>query len=149
VTPAASDHPPTYRLDEGALLLPVDQGCVGPSDMPWDSGPDCEQTICGQPNAFSLKGAWRERLDDHSVTDQTPGRLPDQDLARCRRLLEPGGNVDRIADHERAVHPRVTSHDFPGVDPRADLQGYAPVPLQLGVQLAEANAKFHRGTCRT
>ena len=48
--------------------------------------------------------------------------LAGEDLARRRRLLEPGGDVHRVAGHERAALAGAADHDLAGVDPDPQLQ---------------------------
>ena len=50
------------------------------------------------------------------------GPLSDEDLSRLGALLQPRGNVDRIAGHERAALARLPDDDLAGVDPDAKLQ---------------------------
>ena len=72
----------------------------------------------------------------------------DQDLAGCRRLLQAGGDVDRIARHERLSGGGVARDDVAGVhaDPRRDR--HAAVAFELLVQGCEGVAHLDRGPDR-
>ena len=50
-----------------------------------------------------------DRLDLDRVPHERERRLADQDLARLRRLLEPRGDVDRVAGREHAPRSPVTT----------------------------------------
>ena len=50
------------------------------------------------------------------VADEAPGRLADEDLARVGRLLQAGGDVDRVAGGPRAAGPRLADDHLAGVD---------------------------------
>jgi hypothetical protein len=69
------------------------------------------------------------------VADEGVRDLADQDLVRGRVLLEPGGDVDRVAGRE--VHRRVlvgVGDDLAGVDAGPDRQPDAVEPLELLVE---------------
>ena len=95
---------------------------------------DREQAIRGKRLALALGGEGLDRLDRHCVADEPICRLADQHLSGRRRLLEPGGDVHRVARRERAPAGDVARHDFAGVDARPNLDPDTPVPLELDVQ---------------
>ena len=69
----------------------------------------------------------------------------EQDLAGLCRLLEPGGDVDRIAGREPLLG---AGDDLTGVDAEPDAQRRPVVALELGVQRLERIAQLHGGTHR-
>ena len=68
--------------------------------------------------------------------------LADEDLARAGRLLEPCGDVDGVAGHERAALPRPADDDLAGVHADAQRERVAeelvepPLHREGGVQRA-------------
>src|SRR5207342_511839 len=66
----------------------------------------------------------------HRVADEAPGRIADEGLAGLRRLLQAGGDVDRIAGRPAAAGPRITDHDSTRVDPDA----HRDLETALGVE---------------
>ena len=74
------------------------------------------------------------RLDLDGVAHQPVGRLAEQDLARLGRLLEPRGDVDRVAGRQ----PLLGAGDhLAGVDADPELEPRAVAGLELVVQLGE------------
>ncbi len=73
-----------------------------------------------------------------------PRRVPDQDVARLRRLLEPRGDVDGIAGCKCAA---LTRHDLARADSDAYLQLRPELALQVCVQDSELFAQLVARTC--
>jgi hypothetical protein len=82
-----------------------------------------------------------------TVDQSVRGRGDDHAAGRCD-LLEPGGDVGRVADR-RVVHPQVGAnrpdHDEAGVEPLPDLEGDAAPPLQVVAQLVQPPLDAERG----
>jgi hypothetical protein len=72
--------------------------------------------------------------------DEPVGVLADEDLARCRGLLEPRRRVDRVADDERLRAARLGREHLARVDPGADLERHAPRRSELLVELRQPRA---------
>ena len=72
-------------------------------------GAACDVDAAGMPTTgsdlpFSVHRLGR--LDVDRVADELVRRAADEDLARRRGgLLEPGRDVDRVADHDRLARP--------------------------------------------
>ncbi len=77
--------------------------------------------------------------------DELERALPDQDLARGRRLLEPGGRVDRVAGDEPLVPTSVSRDDLAGVDARPHVDRDAELRVEVAVQVGQGLA--HLGCC--
>ena len=85
-----------------------------------------EQPESSQGLGLALRRDRRDRLDLDGVPHQPVGLLAEQHLARGGRLLEPGGDVDRVAEHDRVARGehlaprRVAGDDLAGVHPDPD-----------------------------
>ena len=89
---------------------------------------DVEEPICVDRRGLSLQLQRRERLDDDRIADEKSRLGPDENLAVGGALLEPRGDVDRVAGDERLS---LSAHDdLARVDPDPCLQ------LVLGDRLA-------------
>jgi hypothetical protein len=86
-----------------------------------------EQALGDERAALALQLERVCRLGLDGVTDEAGRLRPEQDLARRRRLLEPGGHVHRIAGRQSLVRP---DHHLAGVepDPRLDIKLGQGVP---------------------
>ena len=73
--------------------------------------------------------------------DEPSSPLTDQDLARLRCLLEPGGDVDRVARRERASLARAADDDLAGVHPDPERELLAE---QLGHPLLHPERDLQR-----
>ena len=76
-------------------------------------------------------------LDLDRVLDESVGRLAEEDLAGLGRLLEPGGDVHRVARDEPLAGARVAGHDLARVHADPSGEADAVIALELVVQLAE------------
>jgi hypothetical protein len=74
------------------------------------------------------------RLDLDGVADQAPGAAAEQDLTGAGRLLQPGGQVDRIPDHQRAAQAGIAGHHLAGVDAGVQLEADPPLVPQPFVE---------------
>ena len=89
----------------------------------------------GSAFPFSESGATRS-TSTASLRKPT-GLLADQDLARLRGLLQPGGDVDRVAGREPLLRSPATTS--PVLTPVRSSQRDAVVALELVVQRASAS----------
>ncbi len=78
------------------------------------------------------------------MADQAVRVGAEQDLARRGRLLEPRGEVDRAAGHERSLSD-AADHDLAGVDARPHLDAHPPVGREAIVQPREGGAHLVGG----
>ena len=99
---------------------------------------DLREPVGGHGLRLALELERLDRLDRDRVAHEAEGRLPDQDLARGGGLLEAGGDVDRVAGHERLPGRALSGHDLAGVDPDAQRDPRAEALLELGVQRRQA-----------
>ena len=76
------------------------------------------------------------------------GRLADEDFLRLRRLLEPCGGVDRIADNEALPPARVASDHLAGIDACTVRDRHAPGTLERLVQPRELRVHLDGGPNR-
>jgi hypothetical protein len=88
------------------------------------------------------------RLDLDGVADQAPGAAAEQDLAGTGGLLQPGGQVDGVADHQRGAQARVAGDHLASVDAGVQLQADPPLTPQLLVQVAEGGVHAGGGPGR-
>ena len=96
--------------------------------------PHRDQPVGGEELGLALRLDRRRRFGLDAVTNQPVGLLAEQHLARLGRLLEPRGDVDRVAGRQ----PLLGAGDhFAGVDAHPQLEPRAVAGLELVVQLAE------------
>ena len=84
----------------GQLALAADERRVEPADVAGQGRVDRDEAVGGHRLALALGLDRIDRLDGDRVADQPEGEGAEQDLARCRGLLEPGRRVDRVAGDE-------------------------------------------------
>ena len=65
-----------------------------------------EQTISRDRLGLALENERSDRLDPRIAFRQPAGRFAQEDRSRLGGLLEPGGDIGRIADH-RVVHRQI------------------------------------------
>ena len=110
------------------LALPADQRSIHPTGEPGSAGSDAHDV----PGPQRLGGALgHDRLGLHGldgIAHQLVGGLADQHLPGARRLLEPGGDIDRTPGHEGVS----ACDDLTGVD--AD-PGRDREPLEFAAHL--------------
>ena len=94
-----------------------------------------QQPVGGNRLGLALQLERLDRLDLGRVADERERRLPDQHLARLRRLLQPRRDVDRIAGRQPLLRPR---HHLAGhhADP--------PLQPELGQRVAHLDRRPHR-----
>ena len=92
-----------------------------------DLAGDRQQRHAGTSSALPLSSRRRSSPTSTAARTRRSVLLPDQHLAGLRSLLQPGGDVDRIAGGEPLLGP---GHDLAGVD--ADAAG----DLRLGKRVA-------------
>jgi len=118
------------------LRGPADERGVEPAGPAGRPRPHGQQPVGGLAVPAAGNGHDLGRLDLDGVADQLPGPPAEQDLARAGRLLQPGGQVDGLPDHQRA-QVGIAGHDLAGVDPGVQLQVHVPVAGQPLVQLGQ------------
>ena len=85
------------------------------------------------------------RFGRDGVSDQSPCRLANEDLARRRSLLQARRRVDSVARHERLPSCRVAGDHLASRDTGAGLHGHAALARELGV---ENRQRFSHLYCR-
>ena len=85
-----------------------------------------------------------DALDLDRVAGERERPLAEQDLARAGRLLEPGGDVDRVAGRQPLAGVSLSGHDLAGVDADPRLERDAVVALEIAVQRGEPLAHLVR-----
>ena len=124
-TVTSRQPPPPTRVELGLeqreLLAAADERRAAPArQRPVRA--HLEQPEGGQRLRLALRRDRRDRLDRDGVPHEPVGRLAEQHLARRGRLLEPGGDVDRVAEHDRVARGEhlapgsVAGDDLAGVD---------------------------------
>ena len=88
------------------------------------------------------------RAQANRALDEPAGLRADDDAARRRRGLEPGGRVDGVAGDEPVAGDTVDARDLAGVDADPELEADTEVVLELAVQLghrvAHLDGRAHR-----
>src|SRR6266542_7019294 len=82
------------------------------------SPPRGEQAMGGHRFGFALELERLDRLAFDRVADEREGRFADPNLARLRRLLQAGGDVDGVPGHAALLG---SGHDLSGIDPDPSL----------------------------
>ena len=120
-------RPPRHRSDAAHLEEPVGLHRLG----------------------LSLGGERRDRLRPHRATDEPKRPLPEQHLARAGVLLQPRGDVDRVAGDERLAARGVAGHHLAGVDADPQCDRVSDPPLELLVEHRETGLHLQRRTARS
>ena len=94
-----------------------------------------QQPVGGNGAGLSLQLERRDGLDLDGVTDEVERRLAEQHLARLRRLLEPRGDVHRVARRQPLLG---AGHDGARVQPDARLDA------ELGKRVAHLRRRPYR-----
>ena len=121
-------------------------GVPRPCDRP-EAG-NLEQAIGGHRLGLPLRVERLDRLDAHGVPHQAQRRLAEQHVTGARRLLEPCGDVDGVAGHERLAARAVARDDLAGVDADPQSDPRPEALLEILVQGAEPRLHLERGTAR-
>ena len=103
-----------------------------------------DQAVGGHALGLALQLERLDRLGLDRVAHERVGELAEQRLLRRRGLLEPGGDVDRVAGREPLVAGGLAGDDLAGVDAGADRHRDAVVALELDVQRVEPGAHVER-----
>ena len=116
--------------DKHELALPSDEPRLAPRLQ--RVGVHQQQPVGRDRFGLALQLERLERLDLHPVADEYERRLPDQHLARLRRLLQPRSHIHRIAGRQPLLRPRhhLASHH---ADP--------PLDSELGQRLAHLHRR--------
>src|SRR3954447_16157582 len=85
--------------DRGQLPLPLEQRRIQPPGEPRRTRQHSHQPPGPHSLLLPLGRYRRHPLDVDRVANEQVGGIANQDLARRTSLLEPGSNVDRIAQH--------------------------------------------------
>ena len=94
-----------------------------------------QEPVGGNRLGLALQLERLDRLDLGRVADERERRLPDQHLARLRRLLQPRRHVDRIAGRQPLLRPghHLARHD---ADP--------PLQPELRQRVPHLDRRAHR-----
>ncbi len=106
---------------------------------------DLEQPPCLHRLRLSLQFEWGERLDSDGVTDEAERLVTQDDLPRSCGLLEPRGDVHRVARREEMPAVYVAGDDLAGVDAGSSLDANAPFSLEVVVDVLEPRTHFGGG----
>src|SRR5215210_787683 len=101
MTRALSDGTRMRLLELRQLLFAADERRVEAPCERIDSLAHREQAVRGDWSDLAFRRDRLHRFGLDRVAHEPVGRLADQHLARPRRLLEPRGDVDRVARDER------------------------------------------------
>ena len=113
-----------------------------------------EQPVSDQRLGLPLRLNRRDGLDDDGSSDEPVGRLAEQDLARRGGLLEPGSDVDRVAEHdgvagrEHLAPSSVAGDDLARVDSDPHRDPRVEPRLQLDVQRGDPLLDLQRRPAR-
>src|SRR5260370_9820828 len=95
---------------------------------------------------------WAERLALDESVGERGGLGADQDAARRRFGLQPGGEVGRLADDARDARPRahqfLRHHHESGVNAYASLECRNRVALDVGIQMSQPLKELQCGPYR-
>ena len=94
----------------------------------------------GTGSRFPFSSSGSTGFDGDGVPHERQRRGADQDLARRRRLLEPGRDVDGIARDERLA---LAGHDLAGVDARAKRERDRQLLAERRQPLADLRHRAH------
>ena len=135
-------------VDGGELVLAADHRAVCAPDVAVQAlGRD--QPVGRHLLALALERERLDRLGLDRVAHQAIGARAEVDLVLGRRLLEPGGDIDRVAGRELLLGRRiVVGDDFAGVDAGAVREDDAVARLQIDVDALEHGLHPRRGPDR-
>ena len=124
------------------LSASADERSVEPSLETRSVGANAEQPVGDERLRLALGFDRLDRLELQRSFGELPRGVPDEDVARLRRLFESRGDADRITCRKCAA---LAGHDLAGVDPHPDLQLDAELALKISVEAAELVAQLVRG----
>jgi hypothetical protein len=87
----------------------------------------------------------RDRCDRDRSAEQAVGRVRDDDVAGRRGLLQPGGRVRGVADHQTSIGREDGPRDQTGVDAGPGREDHAVPLLEPVVEGSEGLAHLQRG----
>ncbi len=125
-------------LQQRQLAVSPDHGHVEATRTGGSFRLDVGEAVGRQRFGLAFQLERRDWLGGDCVPDEPEGRLADQDLARGGGLLEPGGDVDRIARDERLPQACIACYDLTRIEADAKRDPRAEALLELGVQPREA-----------
>ena len=128
------------------LAFASDHRRIEVTTVPVSAGRDVTQPVGDDGLGFALELDRRGRADLHRIAHQVPRGAADHDLARRGRGLEPGGDVDGVADDDRLTRPAGADHDGSGIDPRSRLECHAALAPQGDIEPIERVAHLCGGS---
>ena len=140
---ALGDHVLVGVAEQLQLAAPAHHRRVGPPSETGSVRHDREQSADGERLRLPLRDQGCDVLDPDGVADESIGRLTEQDLARLSALLEPRGDVHRVACREPLLR---AGHHLTRVDADAELELDAVVPSEPAVQLGDPVPHLGRGS---
>ena len=121
---AALDGAAVGREQELYLALAADERLVQPAHAAWaHERQRADDAAAGDAALFPFRLDRLRLVELEGAACRSDRPLAGEDRARRGRLLEPSGNVHRVAGHEGAAFAGAADHDLPGVDPDPQLQG--------------------------
>ena len=98
-------------LERIELAFPSDHRCIEAATVPLGAGGDLVQPVGDHGLRLALELDRLGRTDLHRIAHELVGRAADDDLARRGGRLEPGGDVDGVADDDRLTRPARSDDD--------------------------------------
>ena len=126
------------------LALAADHRRARALSPPPRVGRDRQQPEGLERRALALDRQRGDRLGVDRVTDQPERVAPEQDVAGTRRLLEPRGDIDRVAGGERARRRAAPVTASPVLTPMRTARSTPALAAQLTAQLRDLLAHLGR-----
>ncbi len=130
---ALADHVRERVVEELSLSLPTHHRNCLAAGARLVCG-DAQKTKSRHGFGFALELQRRDGLDLDRLPDEAERLVAEQHLPRLGRLLQAGGDVDRVACRQPLFR---SGHHFAGVDSGPQLQARAVGLCELGVQPGE------------
>ena len=128
-------------------LRPVKGVPTGRADRP--EAADLDQAVRRHGLRLPLRPQRLHGVGPYCVADETERRLAEQHVARAGRLLQPRGDVHRIARDERLPTGGVTRDDLARVDADPERDPCPEASLQLLVERRQPGLHLERGPAGT
>ena len=116
-------------LERGELGLSPDERSVQSAGVGRNVRKDVEEAPGKDRFGLPFDGKRLDLLDPNRIAHEAEGRVPDQDLAGTRGLLQARRHVDGVPGRERVSQRRVAGDDLAGVDAHSHRDSNAPVAL--------------------
>ena len=134
------------RLDQAVQLAPPsDEGGV---EAPGECGRqlhDFKEAVCGEALRLALERQLSDSLGGYRVPDEPVRFLTEQNLVRRGSLLQPRGDVDRVARGVELTAGGVAHHRLARIDPGADAKRDSSLALEIRIQVRECLLHFACG----